>query len=162
MFEFDAEIFVALAFIIFVGLLIYVGVHTKIAAVLDGRVESVKGELAEAERLRAEAASLLASFETRRKEAEADAAAIIAQAKQEAAMLAQEAQARVSDFIARRTKQAEEKIALAETQAASEVRAAAADAAVKAAATVMGSTLKGDAGAGLVDSGIADLKRLMH
>jgi F-type H+-transporting ATPase subunit b len=161
-FELDAEIFVAIAFVLFLCLLGYVGVHKLIGNALDARINRVKGELAEAERLRAEAASLLASFEGKRKAAEAEATAIVAQAKQEADMLAQEAQARIADFVARRTRQAQEKIALAEAQAANDVRAAAADAAVRAAALVMGHDLQGAAGAGLVEQGIADLKRLAH
>ena len=161
-FEFDAEFFVACAFVLFVAMLAYLGVHRTIAGALDGRVNRVKAELAEAERLRAEAASLLASFDAKRKTAEADAAAIVAQARAEADMLAKEAHSRMEDFIARRTKQAAEKIALAEAQATADVRAAAADAAVRAASVILTRDAKDGTGAALLDSGIADLRRLMH
>lgn len=162
MFHFDAEFFVALAFILFLVLLAYVGVHRMIGQALDARVNRVKSELAEAERLRAEAHSLLASFEGKRATAEKEAADIVALARTEAQALAQEAATRVNEFVARRTKQAQDKIAQAEAQAAADVRAAAADAAVRAASTVLKQDVRGPAGAPLVDRGIADLRRLVH
>ncbi|MDE2364380.1 MAG: ATP F0F1 synthase subunit B [Hyphomicrobiales bacterium] len=158
----DAETWVAIGFLIFIGVLAWHGVHDKLLGALDARIDGVKKELAEAQKLRDEAQALLASFEAKRKEAEAEAAAIVAQAKQEAELLAKEAQVRTADFIARRTKQAEDKIAQAEAQAASDVRSAAADAAVKAAETVLKTDVKGAAGASIVDQGIKDIGRLLH
>ena len=161
-FEFDAEFFVACGFILFVGLLGYLGVHKVIAKALDERVDRVKAELAEAERLRAEAASLMASFEAKRREAEADATNIVTQARAEADMLARDAQARIEEFIARRTRQANDKIAQAEAQAATDVRAAAADAAVQAATLVLAQDIRSGKGSPLVDQGISDVRRLAH
>ncbi len=103
--------------------------HKKINGALDHRAARIKAELAEAARLRAEAEALLASFEKRRAEADAEAAAVVAQAHAEAEVLGKEAHERLAEFIQRRTKQAEEKIANAEVQALADVRAAAADAA---------------------------------
>ena len=161
-FHFDAEFFVACAFVLFLGLLAYVGVHRTIAGALDARVNRVKAELAEAERLRAEAASLMASFETKRKQADADAAGIIAQARTEADMLARDAQVRIEEFIARRTRQANDKIAQAEAQATADVRSAAAEAAVQAATIVLSQDVKSGNGASFVERGIADVGRLVH
>ena len=159
---FDAEFFVACAFILFLAMLAYVGVHKLIAGALDARIDRVKAELAEAERLRKEAADLMASFEGKRKAAEADAAAIVAQAKVEAALLTQETQARMEDFVARRTKQAAEKIAQAEAQAAADVKTAAAEAAVRAASVVLSQDVRAGQGSALVDRGIADLRKFLH
>ena len=55
----------------------------------------------------------------------------------------------MEEFVARRTKQAEAKIAFAEAQAAAEVRAAAADHAVRAAEIVLRDEAQGTAGAEL-------------
>ena len=68
----------------------------------------------------------------------------------------------MADFVERRKKQAESKIALAEAQATAEVRAAAADAAVKAAETVIRSQVSGAAGQDLIQKGIGDITRLMN
>jgi F-type H+-transporting ATPase subunit b len=158
----NAETFVAFGFILFVGLLAYLGVHKTLNAALDKRADRIKAELAEAERLRAEAEAVLASFGKRLEEAEAEAAAVVRQAHADAETLASEAAERLADFIKRRTKQAEDKIAAAETQATADVRAAAADAATKAAATVLTGEAKGSFGEELVSKSIADLKSLLH
>ena len=158
----NAETFVAFGFILFVGLLAYLGVHKTLNAALDKRADRIKAELAEAERLRSEAEAVLASFGKRLEEAEAEAAAVVRQAHADAELLATEAAERLADFIKRRTKQAEDKIAAAEVQATADVRAAAADAATKAAATVLQGEAKGAFGDELVSKGIADLKSLLH
>jgi len=156
------EAFVAFGFILFVGLLAYLGVHKKIIASLDNRTDRIRGELAEAERLRAEAEAVLASFGKRLAEAEAEAKAVVSQAHAEADRIAKEAADRLTEFIERRKKQAQDKIATAEAQATSDVRAAAADAATKAAGIVLRDQAKGPFGEQLVNKGIDDLKSLFH
>ena len=158
----DSEFWVAVGFVIFLCFAGYFGVHSRIGKALDARGQRIKDELAEAERFRQEAAAVLASFESKRQEAEAEASAIVEQARAEAELIAGEAEKRLADFVTRRTAQAEAKIATAETQALAQVRASAADAAT-AAATIV---LKGEAHGGLADrlveQGIGDIKRLAH
>ncbi|MBX9739443.1 MAG: ATP F0F1 synthase subunit B [Beijerinckiaceae bacterium] len=154
--------FVAVGFVLFVLLLGYLGVHKKLTGALDERADKIRAELAEAQRLREEAAAVLASYEKKRAEAEAEAQAIVTQARAEAEQLSRETAERMADFVARRTRQAETKIAAAEAQAALDVRAAAADAAVKAAEIVLAADSKGATGEQLVAKGIQDLKTLMH
>ena len=69
--------FVALGFFLFVALLGYLGVHKTIGKSLDDRGQKIQAELDEAKRLREEAAAVLASFEKKRAEAEAEAQAIV-------------------------------------------------------------------------------------
>ena len=156
--EFDAEFFVLLGFLFFVGILIYFGAHRIVLQALDARGEAIAAELAQAAKLREEATALLASFEKKTAEAEANAAAIVAEARAQAEQLAMEAADRLKEFIARRTKQAEDKIALAEAQAAAEVRAAAADHAASAAEIVLADQMHGPTGADLVTREIGDLR----
>jgi F-type H+-transporting ATPase subunit b len=157
--EIDAEIFVLLGFLCFLGLLVYLGAHRTILKALDARGEAIAAELAQAAKLRDEATALLASFEKKTAEAEANAAAIVAEARGQAVQLADEAAERLKEFIARRTRQAEAKIALAEAQAAAEVRAAAAEHAAKAAEIVLADQMQGAAGADLVAREIGEIKR---
>jgi F-type H+-transporting ATPase subunit b len=156
--EFDAEFFVLLGFLVFVGVLIYVGAPRMLLKALDARGEAIAAELAQAAKLREEATALLASFEKKTAEAEANAAAIVAEARAQVEQLAVEAADRMKDFIARRTKQAEAKIALAEAQAMAEVRSAAADHAAKAAEIVLHDQMQGSAGVDLVAREIGDLR----
>jgi F-type H+-transporting ATPase subunit b len=125
---------------------------------LDKRGQDIADELGEAAKLRVEATALLESFERKKLEAEANAAAIVAEARAHAEVLAREAGERMADFVARRGKQAEAKIALAESQAAAEVRSAAADFAAKAAEIVLRQETQGHAGAELAAREIAALK----
>jgi F-type H+-transporting ATPase subunit b len=153
------EAWVAIAFLCFLGLLAYLGVHRKLIDSLDHRQARIKSELDEAKRLREEARALLADFERKGREAESEAEAIIASAKAEAERLAAEAKARMEDFVTRRTKMAETKIAQAEAQALTDVRSAAADAAVTAAEKILSTAAKGKVAVDLLTQGIEDVKK---
>jgi F-type H+-transporting ATPase subunit b len=158
----DAEFWVAVSFFIFLGVLGYVGVHTKIASALDHRRDRIKAELDEARRLREEAQSLLAHYHQKQKDAEAEAAAILTNAKADAERMAQEAEAKMNEFVGRRTKMAEAKIAQAEAQALADVRSSAADAAVAAAEKILSTSATGKIADDLVARGIADLKKTLN
>src|SRR5579863_7218197 len=160
--EFDAEFFVSIGFLVFLCLLGYLGVHRMVLSSLDARGKAIADELAQAAKLRDEATALLASFEKKAAEAEANAATIIADARAQAEQLAKDTAERMADFVARRTKQAETKIAMAEAQAAADVRAAAADYAVKAAEVMLRDSTRGDAGAELVTREISGLKSRLN
>ncbi len=156
---FEAENFVALGFVIFLGLLVYLGAHRRVIDGIDRRQARIKSELDEAVRLRQEAQAVLAEFERKAREAEGEAASIIAGAKAEAERLSAEAKTRMEDFVVRRTKMAEAKIAQAEAQALADVRAAAADAAVAAAERILGAAAKGKVAEDLLARGIEDIRK---
>jgi F-type H+-transporting ATPase subunit b len=158
----EPEDWVAIAFLIFIGGLVYLGVHRKITGALDQRQARIKGELDEARRLRDEAQALLADYRNKQHEAERDAEAIIASAKAEAERLAGEAKAKMEEFVARRTKMAEAKIAQAEAQAVADVRSAAADAAIAAAEKILAGTAKGQVADDLLAKGIADVGKTFN
>ncbi len=155
----ETENWVALGFLCFLGLLIYLGAHRKVFDSIDARQARIKSELDDARRLREEAQSLLAEFERKGREAETEAEAIIAGAKAEAERLAAEAKAKAEDFVTRRTKMAENKIAQAEAQALTEVRSAAAEAAVAAAEKILAAAAKGKVAEDLLARGIEDIKQ---
>src|SRR5690606_14239371 len=98
------ELWVAIAFVIFVAVLGYFGVHRLILKALDDRQARIKAELDDAQRLKQEAEALLAHYRSRQQEAEREAESIIAGAQAEAERLMIEAKARMEEFVARRTK----------------------------------------------------------
>ena len=155
----EAETWVAIAFVIFLGLLVYLGAHRRLIGGIDNRQARIQAELNEAVRLREEAKAVLAEYERKGREAETEAAAIIAGAKAEAQRLAVDAKTKMEDFVLRRTKMAEAKIAQAEAQALSDVRAAAADTAVAAAEKILAAAAKGKVAENLVAQGIEDIKK---
>jgi F-type H+-transporting ATPase subunit b len=159
---FAAETWVSVALIIFLGLLGYLGVHKTIFGALDARGKRIEADLAEAKRLREEAQALVADYKKRQAAAEEEAKTIIAAAKDDAERLTAEAKAKMEDFVARRTKMAEAKIAQAEAQAIADVRAAAADVATAAAGTVLADLSKGTGGDALIQAGIAEVKAKLN
>jgi len=68
----------------------------------------------------------------------------------------------MEDFVTRRTKTAESKIALAEAQAVADVRAAAADAAIAAASTILSQSVKGEVANDLLAKGIAEVRQKLN
>src|SRR5215470_8070910 len=158
----EAETWVAIAFVIFVGVMIYFGVDKLVVGALDQRATRIRGELDEARRLKDEAAALLAEYRRKQQTAEREAAEIVAGAKAEAERLAVEAKTRMDEFVARRTRMAETRIAQAEAQALADVRAAAAEAAVSAAEKILTQTVKGSVADDLLRKGIAELKSKLN
>ena len=155
----EAEAWVAVAFVIFLGLLVYLRAHRRVIDGLDQRRARIKAELDEAQRLREEAQALLAEYQRKQREADREVEAIIASATAEAERLAAEAKTRMEDFVVRRTKMAEVKIAQAEAQALADVRAAARDAAVAAAEKILSTAAKGKVADDLLSQGIAEIRK---
>ena len=96
---------------------------------------------------------MLADYQRKSKEAENEARAIIEQAKREAEALASETRKSMTEAVERRTKLAEDKIARAEAQALSEVRASAVENAIAAAEKVLKARATGATAKNLVRFG---------
>lgn len=159
---FDPETWVAVAFVILMVVFGYLGIFKSAMSALDKRAERIKAELDDATRLKQEAAKVLADYKARSASAEREAADIIANAKSEAERIATEAKAKMEDFVARRTKTAEGKIALAEAQALADVRAAAAEAAVQAASAILSRSVKGQVADDLLAKGINEVRQKLN
>lgn len=133
----DATFFALVGLVLFFVLLAVLKVPSMMAKGLDARADKIRDELAEAKRLREEAQHLLAEYQRKRKEAEAEAAAIVAAAEREAAALTAEAKQKTEEFVARRNALSEQKIKQAESEAVNAVRAAAVDLAIAATEAVL-------------------------
>ncbi len=159
-FDFDPAsptIWVFLSVVIFFAALIYFGIHKKIGSSLDARADAIRNELDEARRLREEAQTLLASFQRKQKEAEEQAEHIIRQARKDAESMAEQARKDLKDRLERRAALAEAKIANAEAQALSEVKAKAAKAAIETAARLLENNMTAANHTALVKKGIDSL-----
>ena len=163
MFDFHKpETWVLVAFILFIALLVYLKVPKMIAGMLDGRAAKISADLTEAKKLRQDAEALVAEYKKKRTEAEKDAAEIVATARREAEAYAAEQKKRMGVELERRVKQAEQKIAQAEAAAIKDVRNAATDLAMKAAAQLVSTTASGAKGAKLIDDSIAAVKARLN
>jgi F-type H+-transporting ATPase subunit b len=152
------EFWVAVSFFLFLGLVIYLGVHKKLAAALDARAATIAKELDQAKQLRVEAEKVLADYRKKQGDAVKEAQGIIDLASKEAEILAAETRRSIKEQFDRRMKLAEDKIARAESDALREVREAAANAAVAAAQTVIAAQLTPETADKLVKQGIDALK----
>jgi F-type H+-transporting ATPase subunit b len=161
-FIFEPEFWVAVSFFLFVGLVIYLGVHKKIAAALDARAALIAKELDEARRLRDEAEKVLADYKRKQGEAVAETKNIVDLAVREAEALAAETRKSVKEHFDRRMKLAEDKIARAEQDAVREVRSVAVDAAVAAAQNLIAKNLTADRAGKLVSESIDTLKSKLN
>jgi F-type H+-transporting ATPase subunit b len=153
---------------IWIGLIIFLAIawkmdaHTKLLNALDARSARIASDLSEAKRLREEAEAIVADYRKRQTAAEQEAKDIVSAAKADAERLAGEAKAKMEDFIARRTKMAETKIAQAEAQAIADVRAAAADVATSAAGAVLADLAKGSGADAFIKAGIDEVKAKLN
>lgn len=148
-----------LGLVLFFALLIYLKVPAMVLGMLDGRSQEIAKELHDARRLREEAEALLADYQAKQAAAEAEAQAIVASAKEQAAAVAEETRQSMMAAMARRERQAEDRIKSAEQKAAAEVRAAAADAAIAAAERMVRAGMNDASQSALVREGVAEMGR---
>jgi len=158
----DATFWALIGLIIFLGILAYVKVPAMMAGALDKRADQIRNELEEAKKLREEAQQLLAEYQRKRKEAEAEAQSILSAAEKEAAVLREEAKAKTEEYVTRRTAMAEQKIRQAETDAINEVRASAVDLAMVAAEKLIGSKVDSKASGELFKASLVELKTRLN
>jgi F-type H+-transporting ATPase subunit b len=154
----EAETWVAVGFVLFVGLLLYLGAPRMIAKFLDERSARIARELDEAKKLREEAQGLLDQAAKKRQDAGVEAEAILRQAKMDAEAFSTEARRRFAETVERRSAGARQKIAQAEAQAIKDVRTAAAELAIAAAGNILKDELTGPKGEKLIDRNIAEIK----
>jgi F-type H+-transporting ATPase subunit b len=153
----DAEFWIAIAFLAFVAILLHLGVHRKIGNALNNRQARIRLELDEARQLRDEAQRILAEYQRKKGDSESQAAAIMASAEAEVQQIAADARSKLAEFVARRTKLTELKIAQAKERAFSDVRSAAVDLAVAAAERVLVKQAKKDSASHFIRS-LGDVK----
>lgn len=158
----DPKFWVGLAFLLLIGLFVYLGVHRKIAGSLDARATKIRAELDEARTLKEEAQHLLAQHQRKQREAAKDAEAIIEHAREEATIIAKDVRSNIDAMIERRTRLAQERIAQAEAAAVTHVRAAAVEVATASATRILEEHLQGDKRKALTSAAINDLSRKLH
>lgn len=158
----SAEFWVAVSFVGFVALVIYMKVPGMVTKALDDRAAAISKELEEAQKLREEAQAILADYQRRQRDAEKEAEGIVTQAMHEAERFAEEARAKLQESLERRSKIAEEKIQQAEAQALKDVRNAATDLAIAAAEKLIAEEIKGKKATDLVTQSIEDVRAKLN
>lgn len=153
----NTDFVVLIGFLLFLGVLAYFKVPGMLGGMLDKRAEGIRDELQEARALREEAQSLLASYERKSREVQEQADRIVAHAREEAELAAEQARADLKVSIARRMAAAEQQIESAQAGAVREVRDQAAAVAVEAAREVVAGQMTAASANQMIDVAIAEV-----
>ena len=151
----------ALAFIIFVGAL-FKPARENILGLLDKRIITIRNEIEEAEKLREQAQSTLASFQRDQRDVAEKAQKMMAHAKEEAVRLQEKGLKDLDAALERRQHMAEESIRQAELEAVREIRARAVELAIASAAKVLSENIDAAKANMLIERAIADLPTKLH
>ncbi len=158
----NTDFVVLIAFLLFIGILVYFKVPAMMMKMLDGRAEGIKSEIEEARKLREDAQTLLASYERKQKEVQEQADRIVADAKAEAKAAGEQAKIDLATSVERRLAAAEEQIGSAQAAAVKEVRDQAVAIAVAASRDIIGEQMTAASGNKLIDEGIAQVGDKLH
>lgn len=158
----STEFVVSIAFLLFLAVLLKFRVPGLLGGVLDKRADGIRSDLAAAKALHDEAKALLASYEQKQKEVQAQSAAIVDGARREATAAAEQAKVDLKAAIARRLKAAEDQIASAEASAVREVRDRAVTVVVAAAGDLIAKQMTAAERGKLVDASIGEVEAKLH
>jgi len=158
----NTDFIVVLGFIVFLAVLVYFKVPGLLGGMLDKRADGIRDDLNEARSLREEAQTLLASYDRKQREVKEQAKRIVAHAREEAHLAAEEAKADLEKSIARRLAAADDQIESAKSGAVKEVRDRAVAVAVAAAREVLAAQMTKAEGTRLIDTSIDTVAAKLH
>ena len=156
---FDATFFVAVSFLLFVALVVWIGLPGSILNALDERSRNIQKELDEARILHEEAQSLLAKEKRKLEKCDEEVKEILKKASDQAVLLAENSKKTLEEEIQRKQKQADLKISQARDEAITEVKSKATDLSVIIAKEYLKENIDDKISSELVDKSIEDLKR---
>ena len=158
----NTDFVVLLGFLTFIGVLFYFKVPALLGGLLDKRAIGIRDDIDEAKALREEAQALLASYERKQKEVQEQADRIVAAAKKDAGLAADQAKEDLALSIKRRLAAAEDQIASAQAGAVKEVRDAAITVAIAAANDVIAKQMTAKDATALIDDAIGEVSVKLH
>ena len=133
----DATFWVAISFIIFVFVLVYLKIPEKIKNLLNDNINRIKNQIDEAEKLKEEAKNKLSEQENRLAKAKKEIAAMIKQANDDSEKNIIKANDNYHKVIEIRKKNTEEKIRQMKAQAIKEIKNSALDIALESVEKLM-------------------------
>ncbi|MEE2968798.1 MAG: F0F1 ATP synthase subunit B [Pseudomonadota bacterium] len=156
------EFWVAIGFVILIGVMAWLKVGKMIGSALDARADKIKASLDEAAELREEAQHVLAEYQRKQRDAIKEMEEMLVRARDESKHLAEEAAQNLGRAMERREEMARDKIAQAEAEALQEVREIAVDVALAAARKLITDGLDEARAGQLLDAAIAELPDKVH
>ncbi|WP_232343424.1 F0F1 ATP synthase subunit B family protein [Novosphingopyxis sp. YJ-S2-01] len=157
-----ATAWVSVAMLVLIALVLWKKVPAALGRSLDGRIDAIRRQLAEASELRAEAEKLRAQYEKQLADAQKEAADIRELAEHQAAAIVEKAEEDSAALVRRRKRLAEEQIAVEERAAIAELRETAAKAAVEAARRLIADKHDASADREMIDRSIRQIGGSVH
>ena len=118
----DATFWVAVSFFIFLGLLVYLKVPQKINNSLNDKINEMKKELNEAEKLKIEAKNLLSNYENKLDKSKKETREIVNLARKDSELIILEKTKKFHQAMEDRKKNAEQKISLMRENALKDIK----------------------------------------
>ncbi len=157
----DTSLWVAISFVIFAAIIFVLG-RKSVTASLDCKIEEIKSEIENAERLRVEAQELLAQYQRKQRDAEKEAGEMLEHAKKQAKQLKKDAEKELAVSMDRREDQLAERLKRIEENAISEIQSHAADLAVTASQEMIIKTLDDTLNASLNEKTIKGIAKQIN
>ena len=120
--NFDATFWVAVSFVLFVGVLLYFKVPQKIFTALDESINKIKKDIEEAEKLKEEAKNILSDYEARLDKSKVEIDLMIKNAQKESETNIIKINDQFHKIFENRKKMAEEKIKQMKLQATKDIK----------------------------------------
>ena len=120
--NFDATFWVAVSFVLFVGVLIYFKVPQKVFTTLDESIKKIKKDIEEAENLKEEAKNILSDYESRLDKSKVEIDLMIKNAQKESETNIIKINDQFHKIFENRKKMAEEKIKQMKLQATKDIK----------------------------------------
>ena len=120
--NFDATFWVAISFVLFVGVLLYFKVPQKIFATLDESINKIKKDVEEAEKLKEEAKNILSDYEAKLDKSKIEIDLMIKNAQKESESNIIKINDQFHKIFENRKKMAEEKIKQMKLQATKDIK----------------------------------------
>ena len=120
--NFDATFWVAVSFVLFVGVLLYFKVPQKIFTTLDESINKIKKDIEEAEKLKEEAKNILSDYESRLDKSKVEIDLMIKNAQKESETNIIKINDQFHKIFENRKKMAEEKIKQMKLQATKDIK----------------------------------------
>ncbi len=157
----DTNFWVLISFVIFSGVAYKYG-KTTVLSKLDGKIDAIRTELSQAEKLRVDAQELLAEYQRKHKDAISEAATIIADAKKHANDIKNTAEEDLKNILARREDQLQEKLTRIEQNASQEIQAYVAEIAVNSARDLLNSKMDAKADKAIISNMMSNVSKTLN
>jgi F-type H+-transporting ATPase subunit b len=154
----DPRFWILVSFVIFIVAGVKLG-KGAVFAMLDKRIDAIRKEIETADALRREAQDLLREYTAKQAEAAQEAAAILESARRHAEHIQQQAEENMKETVRRREEQLAERLRRMEESAIQDIRAYAAELAVKATAELIAAHMDEKTNTRLVNDSISTLAR---